>query len=61
MEKIILIDSNSLINRAFYALPLLQNNEGQFTNAVYGFVSMLQRLIHEEKPTIYALFLIQPP
>lgn len=57
MEKIILIDSNSLINRAFYALPLLQNNEGQFTNAVYGFVSMLQRLIHEEKPThICAVF-----
>ncbi|MFW5780250.1 MAG: DNA polymerase I [Bacillota bacterium] len=57
MEKIILIDSNSLINRAFYALPPLQNKDGQFTNAIYGFVSMLQKLINEEKPThICAVF-----
>lgn len=57
MTKIVLIDSNSLINRAFYALPLLQNNKGQFTNAVYGYLSMLQRLIAEENPThICAVF-----
>lgn len=57
MTKIILIDSNSLINRAFYALPMLQNSSGQFTGAVYGYISMLQRLISEEKPThICAIF-----
>lgn len=57
MTKIVLIDSNSLINRAFYALPLLQNSKGQFTNAVYGYLSMLQRLIAEENPThICAVF-----
>lgn len=57
MTKIVLIDSNSLINRAFYALPVMQNNKGQFTNAVYGFISMLQRLIAEENPThICAVF-----
>ncbi len=57
MTKIILLDSNSLIYRAFYALPLLQNTKGQFTNAIYGYLSMLQRLITEENPThICAIF-----
>lgn len=57
MTKIILIDSNSLINRAFYALPMMTNSAGQYTNAVYGYLSMLQRLISEEQPThICAVF-----
>lgn len=57
MTKIILIDSNSLINRAFYALPMMTNSAGQYTNAVYGYLSMLQRLISEENPThICAVF-----
>jgi len=50
-QKLILIDSNSLINRAFYALPPLTNREGVFTNAILGYMSMLNRLINEEKPT----------
>lgn len=55
--KIILIDSNSLINRAFHALPPLQLADGMYTNAIYGYVSMLQKLISEEKPThICAVF-----
>lgn len=57
MTKIILIDSNSLINRAYYALPMMTNSEGLYTNAVYGYLSMLQRLIAEEQPThICAVF-----
>lgn len=57
MNKIILIDSNSLINRAFHALPPLQISSGLYTNAIYGYISMLQKLITEEKPThICAVF-----
>jgi DNA polymerase-1 len=51
VEKLILIDGNSIANRAFYALPLLSNSNGLHTNAVYGFTTMLLRLIEEEKPT----------
>lgn len=51
MEKLILIDGNSIANRAFYALPLLSNAKGMHTNAVYGFTTMLLKLIEEEKPT----------
>ena len=56
-NKIILIDSNSLINRAFHALPPLQLVDGTYTNAIYGYTAMLQKLISEEKPThICAVF-----
>lgn len=51
MEKLILIDGNSIANRAFYALPLLSNSSGLHTNAVFGFTTMLLKLIEEEKPT----------
>jgi DNA polymerase I len=51
MAKCIIIDGNSIINRAFYALPPLTNGAGLHTNAVYGFTNMLLRLIEEEKPT----------
>ncbi len=49
-DKLVVIDGNSLLNRAFYALPLLQTKQGIFTNAIYGFVSMLLKLIEEEYP-----------
>ncbi|UNC91596.1 DNA polymerase I [Candidatus Contubernalis alkaliaceticus] len=49
-EKFIIIDGNSLASRAFYALPLLTTSRGQYTNAVYGFISMFLRLLQEEKP-----------
>jgi DNA polymerase-1 len=51
LEKLILIDGNSIASRAFYALPLLSNSSGLHTNAVFGFTTMLLKLIEEEKPT----------
>ncbi|GJM78621.1 hypothetical protein HMSSN139_11170 [Paenibacillus sp. HMSSN-139] len=51
MEKLILIDGNSIIYRAFFAMPPLTNSSGLHTNAVYGFTNMLLRLIQEERPT----------
>lgn len=52
-KKIILIDGNSLVYRAFFALPTsLTTSSGQVTNAVYGFTSMLIKLIREEKPNV---------
>ncbi|CAN7658706.1 DNA polymerase I [Paenibacillus sp. LjRoot153] len=51
MDKLIIIDGNSIAFRAFYALPLLSNSSGLHTNAVYGFTTMLLKLIEEEKPT----------
>ncbi len=51
MEKLLLIDGNSLINRAFYAMPLLSTADGTPTNAVYGFMNMYFRLLSEVKPT----------
>ncbi|MCM3002771.1 DNA polymerase I [Priestia koreensis] len=50
-KKLILIDGNSIAYRAFFALPLLNNDKGIHTNAVYGFTMMLMRIIEEEKPT----------
>ncbi|MFC0216200.1 DNA polymerase I [Paenibacillus chartarius] len=51
MNKLVVIDGNSIIYRAFFALPPLTNSAGLHTNAVYGFTTMLLRLIEEEKPT----------
>lgn len=50
-KKIVLIDGNSIAYRAFFALPLLNNNKGVHTNAVYGFAMMLLKVMEEEKPT----------
>lgn len=50
-EKLLLLDGNSLAYRAFFALPLLTNDHGIHTNAVYGFTTMLQKIVEEEKPT----------
>lgn len=49
-HKLIAIDGNSLLYRAFFAMKHLSTSEGQPTNAVYGFTMMLLRLIQEEKP-----------
>lgn len=51
MSKLIIIDGNSIASRAFYALPLLSNSSGLHTNAVFGFTTMLLKLIEEQKPT----------
>ncbi len=50
MSKLVLIDGNSLINRAFYATPPLTNKDGISTNAVFGFVNMLIKVINDVKP-----------
>lgn len=55
MEKLVLIDGNSLINRAFYAMPLLVTKDGTPTNAVYGFMNMFFRMLSTEKPTYVAV------
>ncbi len=51
MDKFIIIDGNSIAYRAFYGLPLLSNSKGLYTNAVYGFTTMLLRLLEDERPT----------
>jgi len=50
MKKILIVDGNSLVHRAFYALPLLTNGAGEFTNAAYGFVTMFAKILSDEKP-----------
>lgn len=49
--KLLLLDSNSLVNRAYYAMPALTDSTGRCTGGVFGFVNMLAKLIREEKPT----------
>lgn len=62
MEKLVLLDSNSLLNRAFYALPPMSAVDGRPTNAVYGYVNMLLKIITEAKPThIIATFDLKAP
>lgn len=50
-KKLIIIDGNSIINRAFYALPEMNNKEGLRTNAIYGFTTMLFKIIDKYNPT----------
>ena len=50
-NKLVLIDGNSVAYRAFFALPLLHNDKGIHTNAVYGFTMMLNKILAEEQPT----------
>ncbi len=50
MSKLIAIDGNSLMHRAYYALASLSNNEGTPTNAVYGFLRMLIKVLKDENP-----------
>ena len=49
-RKIVLIDGHSILNRAFYGLPDLTNSEGLHTNAVYGFLTILFKILEEETP-----------
>ena len=54
-ETFIIVDGNSLMHRAFHALPPLTNQDGIYTNAVFGFLSMLLKVIGEEKPDYLAV------
>jgi DNA polymerase-1 len=49
-KKIVLIDGHSILNRAFYAIPVLTNSEGTPTNAVLGFLNIMFKILDEEKP-----------
>lgn len=53
-ERLLILDGNSLMHRAFHALPLLTNSEGIHTNAVYGFANMLLKMKEEIKPDYIA-------
>lgn len=55
MEKLVLIDGNSLINRAFYAMPVLSTKDGTPTNAVYGFMNMFFKMLSDIKPKFVAV------
>ncbi len=48
--KLLVIDGNSIINRAFYGIKLLTTKDGQYTNGVYGFINILNKLLETEKP-----------
>lgn len=50
-KKLVLVDGNSLAYRAFFALPLLSNDKGVHTNAIYGFAMILMKMLEDEKPT----------
>lgn len=54
-EKIVLIDGHSILNRAFYGIPDLTNSEGLHTNAVYGFLNIMLKILEEEKPQYLAV------
>ncbi|MGB3933238.1 MAG: DNA polymerase I, partial [bacterium] len=54
-KKLILIDGNSLVHRAFHAIPPLTTGTGQHTNAVYGFTTMFLRLLEDERPDYLAV------
>lgn len=49
MDKLVLIDGHSILNRAFYGVPDLTNSEGLHTNAVYGFLNIMFKILEEEK------------
>lgn len=53
MDKLLLVDGNSIINRAFYGMAanMLVTKEGFYTNAIYGFLNILERFINEDQPT----------
>ncbi len=55
MAKILILDGNSLANRAFYALPMMTTYDGKPTNALHGFMTMLLRLLSEQKPDYWVV------
>lgn len=55
MDKLLLVDGHSILNRAFYGLPDLTNSKGEHTNAVLGFINIVFKIMEEEKPTHLAV------
>ena len=54
-KKMVLIDGHSILNRAFYGVPDLSNAQGLHTNAVYGFLNIMFKILEEEKPEYLAV------
>ena len=55
MKKLLVVDGNSILNRAFYGIRLLTNKDGLYTNAVYGMITILSRHIESLKPDYCAV------
>ena len=55
VEKVLLIDGHSIVNRAFYGVPYLSDSKGRPTNAVYGFLNILFKLLDDERPAFLAV------
>ena len=53
--RLLVVDGNSIVNRAFYGIRPLTNKEGQFTHAIYGFLTMLRKIENEENPDAVAV------
>jgi DNA polymerase I len=60
MSKLILIDGNAIMHRAFHALPPLTNKDGKMTNAVYGFFSMFLKILEDQKPQYVVICFDRP-
>ena len=54
-ERLVVIDGNSLIHRAFYAMPAMNTPDGRPSNAIYGFLNMLLRALEDYKPRYLAV------
>ena len=48
MSKLVLIDGHSILNRAFYGVPLMTNPKGMHINAIYGFLNIMLKILDEE-------------
>lgn len=55
MEKLVLIDGHSILNRAFYGVPVFANSKGVHTNAVYGFLNIMFKIIELQQPDYMAV------
>ena len=53
--RLLAVDGNSIVNRAFYGIRPLTTKDGQFTNAIYGFLTMLYKIKNEENPDAVAI------
>ncbi len=60
MQKLLLIDGNAILHRAYHALPKLTNSKGEIVNAVYGFFSMLLNVLNNQKPDYLAVCFDRP-
>ena len=55
MDKVLLVDGNNILHRAYHGLPLLRTTTGRYTNAVFGFLKMLHKVVEQEDPSYIAV------